>query len=132
MRPINFLIIFIYLYSCGAPFTGQLLTQERIVSIMADIVIDAYTGKKISEHVLSNLTQKNCKLKINDINNICIEENMESLLDVVEQNELRIRAKVSEKLISNEIPGKTNQTQLFNDPIEILKQKIKNLKLETN
>jgi len=132
MKPINFLIIFILLYSCGAPLTGTLLTPDRIASIMADIVIETNTGKKISEHALSNLTQKDCKLKLSDINNICIENNVTSLLDVVEKNKTQIRTKVTEKLSSNKISSKINQTQLFNDPIEILKERIKSLNFETN
>jgi len=128
----NFLVLFIFLNSCGASLNGTFLTPERVVSILADIVIESNTGKKISEHALSSLTEKDCKFKLSDVNNICIERNVTSLLDVVEKNKTQIRTKVSEKLNLNKTSDKINQAQLFADPIEILRERIKNLNLETN
>jgi uncharacterized iron-regulated protein len=132
MKLTNFLVIFMFLNSCSAPLTGTLLTPDRVASILADIVIESNTGKKISEHALSSLTEKDCKLKLSDINNICIERNVASLLDAVEKNKTQIRIKVTEKLNLSKTSDKTNQTQLFADPIEILRERIKSLNLETN
>jgi len=128
----NFFVLFIFLNSCGAPLSGNLLTPEKVASILADIVIESNTGKKISEHTLSSLTDKDCKFKLSDINNICIERNVASLLDAVEKNKTQIRIKVTEKLNLNKTSDKTNQAKLFADPIEILRERIKNLNLETN
>jgi uncharacterized iron-regulated protein len=132
MKLTNFLVIFMFLNSCSAPLSGTLLTPDRVASILADIVIESNTGKKISEHALSSLTEKDCKLKLSDINNICIERNVASLLDAVEKNKTQIRIKVTEKLNLSKTSDKTNQTQLFADPIEILRERIKSLNLETN
>jgi len=128
----DFLVIFVFLNSCSAPLSGTLLTPERVVSILADIVVESNTGKKISEHALSSLTEKDCKFKLSDVNSICIERNVASLLDAVEKNKTQIRTKVAEKLNLNKTLDKTNQAHLFADPIEILKERIKNLNLETN
>jgi len=128
----NFLALFMFLNSCSAPLSGTLLTPERVASILADIVIESNTGKKISEHALSSLTEKNCKFKLSDVNSICIERNVTSLLDAVEKNKTQIRTKVTEKLNLNKTSDITNQAQLFADPIEILRERIKNLNLETN
>jgi len=128
----NFLVIFMFLNSCSTPLSGTLLTPERFASILADIVIEANTGKKISEHALSSLTEKDCKFKLSDVNNICIERNVASLLDAVEKNKTQIRTKVEEKFNLNKTLDKTNQAQLFADPIEILRERIKNLNLNTN
>jgi len=128
----DFLVIFVFLNSCSAPLSGTLLTPERVVSILADIVVESNTGKKISEHALSSLTEKDCKFKLSDVNSICIERNVASLLDAVEKNKTQIRTKVAEKLNLNKTLDKTNQAHLFVDPIEILKERIKNLNLETN
>jgi len=128
----NFFVLFMFLNSCGAPLSGNLLTPEKVASILADIVIESNTGKKISEHTLSNLTDKDCKFKLSDIDNICIERNVASLLDAVEKNKTQIRIKVTEKLNLNKTSDKTNQAKLFADPIEILRERIKNLNLETN
>lgn len=132
MKLTNFLVIFIFLNSCAAPLSGTLLTPDRVASILADIVIESNTGKKISEHALSSLTEKDCKFKLSDINSICIERNVASLLDAVEKNKTQIRTKVAEKLNLNKTSDKTNQAQLFADPIEILRERIKSLNLETN
>jgi len=132
MKLTNFFLIFIFLNSCTAPLSGTLLTPDRVASIFADIVIEANTGKKISEHALSSLTEKDCKIKLSDINSICIERNVASLLDAIEKNKTQIRTKVTEKLNSNKTSDKTNQAQQFADPIEILRERIKNLNLETN
>jgi len=132
MKFANFLIILVFLNSCGGPLSGTLLTPDRVASILADIVIESNTGKKISEHALSSLTEKDCKFKLNDINNICIERSVVSLLDAVEKNKTQIRTKVAEKLNLNKTSDKTNQAQLFADPIEILRERIKSLNLETN
>ena len=132
MKLTNFLVIFMFLNSCSAPLGGTLLTPDRVASILADIVIESNTGKKISEHALSSLTEKDCKFKLSDINSICIERNVASLLDAVEKNKTQIRTKVTEKLNLNKTSDKTNQAQLFADPIEILRERIKSLNLETN
>lgn len=121
-----------FLNSCGTPLSGTLLTPDRVASIFADIVIESNTGKKMSEHALSSLTEKDCKIKLSDINSICIERNVASLLDAVEKNKTQIRTKVAEKLNLNKTSNKTIQAQLFADPIEILRERIKNLNLETN
>jgi len=132
MKLTNFLVIFMFLTSCTPPISGTLLTPDRVASILADIVIESNTGKKISEHALSSLTEKDCKFKLSDINSICIERNVASLLDAVEKNKTQIRIKVTEKLNLKKNSDKTDQVQLFADPIEILRERIKNLNLETN
>jgi len=132
MKLANFLTIFVLFSSCTAPLSGTLLTPDRIASILADIAIETNTGKKISEHALSSLTEKDCKFKLSDINNICIERNEASLLNVIEKNKTLIRTKVTEKLNLNKTTDNSNRAQLFADPIEILRERIKNLNLETN
>ena len=50
------------------------LSPTSIAMTVADYGIEQKTGKKVSEHVLSAATEKDCKLTI-DVTHICKDDN---------------------------------------------------------
>ena len=79
MKAIFVLLLTASLHSCGGALTSaalieSLLTPASITMTLVDYGIEKETGKKISEHALSAITDKDCKLTI-DVKNICKDEN---------------------------------------------------------
>ena len=79
MKAIFVLLLTASLHSCGGALTSaalieSLLTPASITMTLVDYGIEKETGKKISEHALSAVTEKDCKLTI-DVKNICKDDN---------------------------------------------------------
>ncbi|NKA16481.1 MAG: hypothetical protein EBV74_00905 [Alphaproteobacteria bacterium] len=81
MRAIIIILLTISLNSCGSAITAGLVetvfSPSSIITSVVDYGIEKETGKKVSEHALSAVTSKDCKLGIQDIKemSICKDEN---------------------------------------------------------
>lgn len=81
MRAIIIILLTISLNSCGSAITSGLVetvfSPSSIITSVVDYGIEKETGKKVSEHALSAVTSKDCKLGIQDIKemSICKDEN---------------------------------------------------------
>jgi len=78
-KPIFIVILTVSLNSCGGALTSAALIESfvspaSIAMSLADYGIEKETGKKVSEHALSMVTEKDCKLTI-DVKNICKDDN---------------------------------------------------------
>jgi AICAR transformylase/IMP cyclohydrolase PurH len=79
-----FIISLIFsLHSCGTLITS-LITPSTLATSVADYKIEQETGKKVSEHILSYVTKKDCKFTL-EIQNIC----KENAILIVENNRTR-------------------------------------------
>jgi len=79
-----FIISLIFsLHSCGTLITS-LITPSTLATSVADYKIEQETGKKVSEHILSYVTKKDCKFTL-EIQNIC----KENAFLIVENNRTR-------------------------------------------
>ena len=68
-----FTILLIFsLHSCGTLITS-LITPSTVATSVADYKIEQETGKKVSEHFLSYVTKRDCKLTL-EIQNTCKED----------------------------------------------------------
>ena len=79
MKPIFIVLLTVSLHSCGGALTSaalieSFLTPASITMTLVDYGIEKETGKKISEHALSAVTEKDCKFTI-DVKNICKDDN---------------------------------------------------------
>jgi hypothetical protein len=79
MKKIFIVLLTLSLHSCGGALTSaalieSFLTPASITMTLVDYGIEKETGKKISEHGLSAVTKKDCKLTI-DVKNICKDDN---------------------------------------------------------
>jgi len=67
-----FLILSLLLNSCGslisASLTETLFNPSSIASSLIDYGIKKHTGKKMSEHALSIVTDKDCEINIENLN----------------------------------------------------------------
>ncbi len=90
------------LNSCGslisASLTETLFNPTSIASSLIDYGIKKHTGKKMSEHALSKITDKDCELNIENLSNpqsICKDK------EVVENNNILTKSKVASQRQSN-------------------------------
>jgi hypothetical protein len=79
MKKIFIVLLTLSLHSCGGALTSAALMESflsptSIAMTIADYGIEKETGKKVSEHVLSAATEKDCKLTI-DVTHICKDDN---------------------------------------------------------
>ena len=79
MKAIFIVLLTVSLHSCGGALTSAALIESflsptSIAMTVADYGIEQQTGKKVSEHVLSAATEKDCKLTI-DVTHICKDDN---------------------------------------------------------
>ncbi len=80
MKAIIIILLTISLNSCGSAITASLIetiiSPSSIITSVVDYGIEKETGKKVSEHALSAVTSKDCKLGIQDIKemSICKDE----------------------------------------------------------
>jgi len=84
------------LNSCGslisASLTETLFNPTSIASNLIDYGIKKHTGKKMSEHALSKITDKDCEFNIENLNNpqsICKDK------EVVENNIILTKSKIA-------------------------------------
>ena len=82
IKTIFIVLLTFSLHSCAGALTKaalieSLLSPTSIAMTLADYGVEKETGKKVSEHALSAVTSKDCKLGIQDIKemSICKDEN---------------------------------------------------------
>ena len=90
------------LNSCGslisARLTETLFNPTSIASSLIDYGIKKHTGKKMSEHALSKITDKDCDFNIENLSNpksFCKDK------EVVENNNIFTKSKVASQRQSN-------------------------------
>jgi hypothetical protein len=73
MKKLFLILSLLLLNSCGslisASLTETLLNPTSIASGLIDYGIKKHTGKKMSEHALSKITDKDCELSIENLGN---------------------------------------------------------------
>ncbi len=81
MRVLFITLLVFTLNSCGsltaATLIESFLTPTSLMMTVADYGLEKETGKKVSEHVLSIATSKDCKFNLKEIT-ICKDENVSS------------------------------------------------------
>lgn len=96
MKKLFLVLSLLMLNSCGslisASLTETLFNPTSIASSLIDYGIKKHTGKKMSEHALSKITDKDCELNIENLSNpqsICKDK------EVVENNSIITKNKVA-------------------------------------
>ena len=73
MKKLFLILSLLLLNSCGslisASLTETLFNPSSIASSLIDYGIKKHTGKKVSEHVLSKITDKDCEINIENLSN---------------------------------------------------------------
>ena len=107
------------LNSCGslisASLTETLFNPTSIASSLIDYGIKKHTGKKMSEHALSKITDKDCELSIENLSNpqsICKDK------EVVENNNILTKSKVASQRQSNKSSLVSITPKLKTIPVE--------------
>ena len=102
MKNFFLIILLLLLNSCGslisASLTETLFNPTSIASSLIDYGIKKHTGKKISEHALSKITDKDCEFYIENLSNpksFCKDK------EVVENNNIFTKSKVASQRQSN-------------------------------
>ena len=102
MKKLFLAFAILLLSSCGslisASLTETLLNPTSIASSLIDYGIKKHTGKKISEHALSKITDKDCDFNIENLSNpksFCKDK------EVVENNNIFTKSKVASQRQSN-------------------------------
>ena len=130
MKKLFLVLSLLLLNSCGslisASLTETLFNPTSIASSLIDYGIKKHTGKKMSEHALSKITDKDCEFNIENLNNpqsICKDK------EVVENNNISTKSKIASqrqinksslasivpklKTIPTEKPSKSNEVYLL-------------------
>jgi hypothetical protein len=107
------------LNSCGslisASLTETLFNPTSIASSLIDYGIKKHTGKKMSEHALSKITDKDCEFNIENLSNpqsICKDK------EVVENNNILTKSKVASQRQSNKSSLVSITPKLKTIPVE--------------
>jgi hypothetical protein len=102
MKKLFLVLSLLMLNSCGslisASLTETLFNPTSIASSLIDYGIKKHTGKKMSEHALSKITDKDCEFSIENLSNpqsICKD------IEVVENNNILTKSKVASQRQSN-------------------------------
>jgi hypothetical protein len=102
MKKLFLVLSLLMLNSCGslisASLTETLFNPTSIASSLIDYGIKKHTGKKMSEHVLSKITEKDCELSIENLSNpqsFCKDK------EVVENNNILTKSKFASQRQSN-------------------------------
>ena len=102
MKKLFLVLSLLMLNSCGslisASLTETLFNPTSIASSLIDYGIKKHTGKKMSEHALSKITDKDCEFNIENLNNpqsICKDK------EVVENNNILTKSKFASQRQSN-------------------------------
>ena len=102
MKKLFLVLSLLLLNSCGslisASLTETLFNPTSIASSLIDYGIKKHTGKKMSEHALSKITDKDCEFNIENLSNpqsICKDK------EVVENNNILTKSKVASQRQSN-------------------------------
>lgn len=96
MKKLFLVLSLLMLNSCGslisASLTETLFNPSSITTSLIDYGIKKHTGKKMSEHALSKITDKDCELSIENLSNpqsICKDK------EVVENNNILTKSKIA-------------------------------------
>jgi len=102
MKKLFLVLSLLMLNSCGslisASLTETLFNPTSIASSLIDYGIKKHTGKKMSEHALSKITDKDCDFNIENFSNpksFCKDK------EVVENNNIFTKSKVASQRQSN-------------------------------
>jgi hypothetical protein len=92
-----------------------MLNSSSIASSLIDYGIKKHTGKKMSEHALSKITDKDCELSIENLGNpqsICKDK------EVVENNNILVKSKVASQRQTNKSSLVSITPKLKTIPVE--------------
>jgi len=119
MKKLFLLLSLLMLNSCGslisASLTETLFNPTSIASSLIDYGIKKHTGKKMSEHALSKITDKDCEFNIENLSNpqsICKDK------EVVENNNILTKSKVASQRQSNKSSLVSITPKLKTIPVE--------------
>jgi len=102
MKKLFLLLSLLMLNSCGslisASLTETLFNPTSIASSLIDYGIKKHTGKKMSEHALSKITDKDCELSIENLSN---PQSFCKNKEFVENNNILVKSKVASQRQSN-------------------------------
>jgi hypothetical protein len=119
MKKLFLVLSLLLLNSCGslisASLTETLFNPTSIASSLIDYGIKKHTGKKMSEHALSKITDKDCEFSIENLSNpqsICKD------IEVVENNNILTKSKVASQRQSNKSSLVSITPKLKTIPVE--------------
>lgn len=119
MKKLFLVLSLLMLNSCGslisASLTETLFNPTSIASSLIDYEIKKHTGKKMSEHALSKITDKDCELSIENLSNpqsICKDK------EVVENNNILPKSKIASQRQSNKSSLVSIAPKLKTIPVE--------------
>ena len=119
MKKLFLVLSLLMLNSCGslisASLTETLFNPTSIASSLIDYGIKKHTGKKMSEHALSKITDKDCEFNIENLNNpqsICKDK------EIVENNNILTKSKVASQRQSNKSSLVSITPKLKTIPVE--------------
>ena len=119
MKKLFLVLSLLMLNSCGslisASLTETLFNPTSIASSLIDYGIKKHTGKKMSEHALSKITDKDCELSIENLSNppsICKDK------EIVENNNILTKSKVASQRQSNKSSLVSIAPKLKTIPVE--------------
>ena len=119
MKKLFLVLSLLMLNSCGslisASLTETLFNPTSIASSLIDYGIKKHTGKKMSEHALSTITDKDCEFNIENLSNpqsFCKDR------EVVENNNILTKSKVASQRQSNKSSLVSITPKLKTIPVE--------------
>lgn len=119
MKKLFLVLSLLMLNSCGslisASLTETLFNPTSIASSLIDYGIKKHTGKKMSEHALSKITDKDCELSIENLSNpqsFCKDK------EVVENNNILTKSKIASQRQSNKSSLVSISPKLKTIPVE--------------
>jgi hypothetical protein len=119
MKKLFLVLSLLMLNSCGslisASLTETLFNPTSIASSLIDYGIKKHTGKKMSEHALSKITDKDCEFNIENLSNpqsICKDK------EVVENSNILTKSKVASQRQSNKSSLVSISPKLKTIPVE--------------
>ena len=119
MKKLFLVLSLLMLNSCGSlistSLTETLFNPTSIASSLIDYGIKKHTGKKMSEHALSKITDKDCEFNIENLSNpqsICKDK------EVVENNNILTKSKVASQRQSNKSSLVSIAPKLKTIPVE--------------
>jgi hypothetical protein len=119
MKKLFLVLSLLLLNSCGslisASLTETLFNPTSIASSLIDYEIKKHTGKKMSEHALSKITDKDCEFSIENLSNhqsFCKDK------EVMENNNILTKSKIASQKQSNKSSLVSIAPKLKNIPNE--------------
>lgn len=119
MKKLFLVLSLLMLNSCGilisASLTETLFNPTSIASSLIDYGIKKHTGKKMSEHALSKITDKDCEFNIENLSNpqsFCKDK------EVVENNNILTKSKVASQKQGNKSSLVSIAPKLKTIPVE--------------